>query len=297
MKHFEKLFVSSIPRSGSTILTNILDRYEDVFCLPESFFPVALDCVDTDEWNRKDHIAALFIVSCSDGSPLTFEEARSCIRDSKEETLDAIAEFAMRKAGRDPATVHIVVWKYTRLIGRWKFAASTHGRFLILKRNPLNVYLSQFRVPFGQKNKNPWRFALFEASYIAAFKTYPESKTRHLDYADTQTRVDDLVSWLGSNGRKLTDSSKGMGEISGKNPWHSEINKPFKNTDSEKLAMLRRGQGVSYRIAKIFLSLIPIVPRIARTVADRRQINAMRDQAQELLNGSLAPEIFNSTTT
>jgi len=284
----QRLFIASVPRSGSTVLTAMLDRYEDIFCLPESFFPVVIGKITDDEWRDKRFMAALFVISCSDGSPLTLEEAQACILDCKPETLDALAMAAAKKAGRDPNDIRTIVWKFTRLVGCWHFAASTGGLFLVLHRNPLNVYLSQFRVPFGQKNKNPCRFALFEASYLAAFKTYPGSSTRHLDYADIETRFGEIITWLGSNGRKLADSSKGMGEISGKNPWHSEINKPFKNNDAEKLAMLRRSQGIAYHAAKILLSLMPFVPRIARTLADRRQVEAMRNQAHELLKDSIS---------
>lgn len=291
---YQRLFIVSIPRSGSTVLTKILDRHEDIFCLPESFFPALIGKVSDKEWSNKRYMAALFVVSCSDGSPLTLDEAEACIRDSKSETLDALALAAAIKADRRPESIRTIVWKFTRLVGCWHFAASTGGLFLILRRNPLNVYLSQFRVPFGQKNKNPCRFALFEASYLAAFRRYPGSRTRHLDYAHIESSIGDLVDWLGSNGRKLADSSKGIGEISGKQPWHSDINKPFKITDAEKLAMLRRGQGISYHAARIILALVPIVPRIARILADRRQLGAMRNQAQALLNGSSSSAILTS---
>ncbi len=282
---YQRLFIVSVPRSGSTVLTKILDRYEDIFCLPESFFPALIGKVSDEEWRDKRLMAALFVASCSDGSPLTLDEAESCIRENKSETLDALALAAARKAEREPESIHTIVWKFTRLVGCWQFAASTGGLFLILRRNPLNVYLSQFRVHFGQKNKNPCRFALFEASYNAAFKSYPEATTRRLDYADTESSIGDIVAWLGSSGRMLANSSKGIGEISGKNPWHSEINKPFKNTDAEKLASLRGSQSTSYHLARMFLTLVPIVPRIARTLADRRQLGALRDQAQDILNG------------
>lgn len=281
----QRLFIVSIPRSGSTVLTKMLDRYEDIFCLPESFFPALIGNVSDNEWKDKRWMAALFVASCSDGSPLTLDEAESCIQECKSGTLDALALAAARKADREPESIRTIVWKFTRLVGCWQFVSSIGGLFLILRRNPLNVYISQFRVPFGQKNKNPCRFALFEASYLAAYKAYPAAKTRHLNYNDIESTISDIVAWLGSSGRMLAASSKGIGEISGKNPWHSEINKPFKNTDAEKLAVLKRSQSTSYHLARVLLTFVSIVPRIARTLADRRQLGALRDQAQEILNG------------
>jgi hypothetical protein len=42
--------------------------------------------------------------------------------------------------------VKAVVWKTTRIVGRWKVFARAGGRFIVLRRNPLNVFESQFRV-------------------------------------------------------------------------------------------------------------------------------------------------------
>jgi hypothetical protein len=108
--NFQKLYITSLPRSGSTVLTRILDQLEDVLCLPESFFAAALSHVSADEWRDKRRMAALFVVCCSDGSPLTLEEAESCIHADKEQTLDALASAVAVKAGRDPAKVRIVAW-------------------------------------------------------------------------------------------------------------------------------------------------------------------------------------------
>jgi len=284
---FQKLYIISLPRSGSTVLTRLLDQLEDILCLPESFFPAALTRVSDHEWKDKRRMAALFVVSCSDGSPLTVEEAEACIQNDKEETLDALASAVAVKAGRDLSRIRIVVWKFTRLVGSHGFPSTTDGRFLVLQRNPLNVFESQFRVHFGAKNRHPARFAFFEASYLAAFRTYPVDRTRFMGYEDIGTRLDDLIQWLGSSGNRSEAKGSGVGELSGQKPWHSEINKPFQNRDDEKLANLSKPQISRYESARSFLSYIPWLGSISRELADRRQMNALRTFAEGLLASTL----------
>lgn len=279
----KRLFIVSVPRSGSTVLTTMLDRHEDVLCLPESHFPALLYRIDAGDLSNPDLVAALFLASCTDGSPLTFEEARDCVRGDRDATLDSLATKVAVKVGRDPETIKVVVWKYTRLVGASRDLAKSGGRFIILRRNPLNVFESQFRVPFGRHNRNPVRFALFEASYETTFAKYPRNTTMRINYPDLPNSIASVIGWVGSNGRPRSDSAQGVGEHSGKMPWHSEITKPFRNSDAAKIRNLTSSQVTSYRLARTFLAWLPLIGRLARHFADQREIDACRKRAAELL--------------
>jgi hypothetical protein len=287
---FDKLYIASLPRSGSTVLTALLDQRADILCLPESFFPALIDHLSKEEWSNRKLVAALFVASCSDGSPMSLEEAEACIVDDKEETLDRLAAAVAIKCGRNPATIRTVVWKFTRLVGSWKFAAETGGKFLLVQRNPLNVFESQSRVPFGKKNRSGIRFALFEASYKEAFRYYPADRTRNLPYPEIGARVDEIAEWIGSTNSKRTEGTGAVSVHAGKNPWHSEIQKPFENKDAKKLEQLPQHKIQAYRIASAWLKMLPFIPRMARIVADRRQATALRTQACKLLEENANPQ-------
>lgn len=275
-------FLVSMPRSGSTILTNLLDANEGVICPPESFFPAALEWIHAEEMSDRQKIGAIFVVSCSDGSPLTVPEATACVTDDKHETLDNLALAIARKMGRDPEKIQSVVWKFTRMVGSWHFAQRIGGRFIILERNPLNVYESQFRVPFGIKNHSPVRFALFASSYQSAFRKYPTASTLRLDYSNIPKLLASIEDWIGSTGIKRLTSKSALSEIAERNPWHANINKPFEDRDSQKLQNLSHWQIISIRITSIALQWIPLIPILARKIADKRQMQSIRRQAQAL---------------
>jgi hypothetical protein len=278
------IFIVSVPRSGSTLLTNLLDVHEDVICPPETFFPGVLNCLRADEMKDRRTVAALFVVSSSDGSPLTLQEAERCIHNDKQETLDSLALAIAAKLGRDPESIRIAVWKFTRMVGCWDFAASIGGKFIIIRRNLLNVYESQFRVPFGEKNKNPVRFALFAASYDAAFSGYPKDRTLEIGYPEIPEKLDMLVTWTGSSGVRRLASTGSLDSVADRNPWHSNINKPFKNQDAEKVRNLTKWQASGFKITYAIIGSLGFLSRMARKAADERQMASLRQQAAELLN-------------
>jgi hypothetical protein len=280
---FQRLFIISLPRSGSTVLTTMLDQFEDCLCLPESYFPALLESARRDEAKNPDWMAALFLASCLDGSPLSFEEARGCIRDDKTATLEAIESEVARKFGRRPESIRTVVWKYTRFVGRQPDLEKLNGNLIILRRNPLNVFESQFRVPFGEKNRSAARFALFEASYEAAYRHYPRGRTLEVAYQDMQPAIQEILKLTNSAGIKRDRASGGVGDHSGRNPWHSEITKPFKNTDPAKLKNLLPSQVRSYGIASKLLKRLPLVGIAARKVADKREFLAAGRRATAVI--------------
>lgn len=282
----QSIFIVSIPRSGSTLLTKMLDGYADVICPPESFFPAVLNELDDDALLDKRTTAALFVASCSDGSPLTLEEATGCICQNKKATLESLALAIAVKIGRDPLTIRTVVWKFTRMVGCWKFAYEMGGKFIVLHRNILNVYESQFRVHFGEKNKNPARFALFAASYQVAFYRYPSSKTLHIEYSQIPEQLVAILKWIESSGIKRDSTVGTLDSVAHTNSWHSNINKPFENLDATKLKNLSDRQVLIFRLAQSLLFKTFPIPTLARRIADLRQMSALRRQANEILKSA-----------
>lgn len=286
MSH-QRLFIVSLPRSGSTVLAAMLDQYEDILCLPESHFPAYLESISHHDWQDPARLAACFVACCTDGSPLTFEEARACMSGDRDETLDAIARAVAMKCGRDYEKIRVVVWKSTRMVGTFPSVTRPGEKHLVLRRNPLNVFESQFRVPFGKLNQSPARFALFEASYEAAFRSLPPDSTFQIAYAAIPDSIKEVVPWCGSNGEAGRKTNSGLIEISGRMPWHTEMNKPFKNTDPDKLRNLKTLQVWSYHLTHAMLDLLPFAGRLARKLANRREFNAIRQRADEALPSTL----------
>lgn len=279
---YQTLFVASLPRSGSTVLTHMLDQREDVLALPESFFPATLELVDDATFSQRELMAGLFIASCSDGAPLDFNETLECITPDRKETLDRLATAIARHMERDPAKIRVVIWKATRIVGCWKFAESMGGRFLILDRPLLNIYNSQFRVHFGQKNRNPLRFSLFAASYEWAFRHYPANKTRRLAYANIPSEIEAIAKWAGSEGKMRAEGESAVSRTAGNNAWHSGIGSQFQNRDREKLAEVKKFDAMAIRVFTTVIQLIPLFARFSRTIADRRQFRKLIAHARDI---------------
>jgi hypothetical protein len=285
----QQTFITSLPRSGSTLLTRMLSRRSDVVCLPETFFPHLLDHLSSDEWKDRRWVSALFVASCTDGSPLTLEEAMECIVCCREESLQRIALKVATKDGREPDSIKAAVWKATRLIGSHRVIDGMDGRYLILHRPRLNVYESQFRVPFGIHNRNACRFALFAASYTAAFRNYSTDRTLHVEYARIPEQLEEIYSWIGSTNSESLDATGAVQLISGQRGWHTQIDKPFHNDDAQKIANLNTAQIRSFNIASQILRLLPVIASIARRAADRRTANAARNKALTLITTRQTP--------
>lgn len=110
-----------------------------------------------------------------------------------------------------------------------------------------------------------------------------------MNYAEIESSIGPLLGVLGSTGKQRPNDNSGIGSISGERPWHSDINKPFKNTDIEKIKNIGIYQKMAYYFSQSVLTIIPILPRFARIVADRRQITTMRSQAASLLLNRPSP--------
>ena len=232
-------YILSQPRSGSTVLTAILDKRKGVVCMPESSFPQALGVVSRKEREDKRWMAALYLGSTFPPTPLSFEDALACMEGSDEEILNALGRALAGKLGRDPDDVRTVVWKTTRTIGMHRGPLATSGRFVVLRRHPHNVFESQSRFEFGVRNRQPFRYAVFLQSYEHALARLPEDRTFAIEYDDTEKRLPALLEFL-----KIED--QGAWETGGSSldlvaescSWLTQITEEFRNTDPEKRARL-----------------------------------------------------------
>jgi hypothetical protein len=273
------IFIVSLPRSGSTILTTLLDGYDSFVCLPESGFPQVLDYLGPDALKDSSRAAKLFLASCFGGSLLSLSEAEACIVSDPKETLVQLGMATSRKLERDPGTISFVVWKTTRLISRWHSLAGMGGRFVILQRELLNVYESQFRVHFGLYNRNPWRFALFSRSYEKAFDGYPTASVFHMNYASMDNQIPGLLTWLGAENKVRTAGASALETVRQSFDFHSNILSGFQNNDEQKIltmpARTRTAMLRSYRMVKL---ADPVV-HFLRRWADRRVLKDILQRA------------------
>jgi hypothetical protein len=134
------------------------------------------------------------------------------------------------------------------------------------------------------KNRDPARFALFAVSYEAAFHTYPTERTKEVKYGDIPRELGGILDWIGSrSGENVDAGSKVLAQIAGTKPWHTSIGAEFHDNDAAKLANFDSFLKGRYEQARRFIGIIPILGRLARCQADRRQAKALRKAARELL--------------
>lgn len=233
------VYILSCPRSGSTVLTALLDKRKGVVCMPESSFPQVLGALKPAQRQDKDWLAALYIAGTFTPTPISFEEARQCMTGDDSAILHNLGRMMARKLGRDENDVTHVVWKTTRTIGMHKGPLATGGKFVVLRRNVLNVYESQFRVSFGAANRNPFRFAVFTQSYEYAFAKLPAHRKHELNYDDLPEALDELTKFIELPDRgEWGEGASAMQIVADSCAWLSQITDKFENKDKEKRAKL-----------------------------------------------------------
>ena len=224
-------YILSQPRSGSTVLTAILDKRKGVVCLPESSFPQTLGVISDRERANPRWMAALYLGSTFPPTPLTLEDAEACMIGSDDEILT--------KLGRNPDDVSTVVWKTTRTIGMHRGPLSTAGKFIVLRRHPLNVFESQFRFDFGARYRKPLRFAIFAQSYEHARARCPAERTLELDYEEIPRMLPELIRFLGAKDQgEWETGTSSLDLVAESCSWLTQVTGEFRNTDGEKRARL-----------------------------------------------------------
>ncbi len=282
-------YILSQPRSGSTVLSAMLDKRKGIVCMPESSFPQVLGAVSDKERNDLRWMAAMYIGSTFPSTPrpptpLTLDEAESCMHGDNGQTLFSLGRVLAEKIGRDANEVTTVVWKTTRTIGLHRGPLTTSGKFILLRRNLHNVFESQFRVDFGVRNRNPFRYAVFAHSYEHAFARLPKERTFELNYETIPNQLHALIDFLGMEDRGEWDKGPSSLELVTKNAsWLTEVTKEFRNTDAEKRASLDKRQVSS--LNKAWSLTRPFRPLLGplRRYFDQRSMNDIRDVARHIL--------------
>jgi len=283
-------FVLSLPRSGSTVLTSLLDQRKGVISPPESSFPQMLGLATDKERSDPRRLAAIYLASTFPGTPLTLEEACTCMNGTDGEILTNIGKALAAKLGRNPEDVSLVVWKTTRTICLNRGPLATGGRFVILRRHPHNVFESQFRVHFGLHNRKPLRFAAFRESYEWAFSRIPRDRVFELDYEEIPTRLAALLEFLGIEDQGVWENgTSSLEQVAANRPWLSEILNEFRSDDAQKRSRLNPTQtGRLDCCIKSARLLRPAMPMLRRHY-DQQTVEHIRRKAEDILGGVAPP--------
>jgi len=276
--------IYSLPRSGSTALIAELDCIEGVVSLPESYFPQVLELLSPEERADPFCLAAFFLASSPSGALLSFQESLECMVPTDFElTFKQLGLAVAEKTKRDPSKIKTVIWKTTRIIGRWKLFSEAGGRFIILRRNPINVFDSQFRVDFGRFNRNTLRFSAFRESYEAIFSRMSADLCLSVEYELIPDQLPKIKEWLGVQGEKWVGVDSSVAQTHGKNEWHNGVMDGFeskdeikrKNVSAKQLKMLEFGQ-------KITRPFRPILGML-RDYYDSQIMKQIRKDADEIM--------------
>ena len=285
-KSVNLVFVLSEPRSGSTVLSAMIDRRKGVITLPESSFPQVLGMATNEERSDHKRLASLYLGSTMPPrprppTPLTLEDAAACMEGSDEQILINLGLALARKIGRNPVDVSTVVWKTTRTIRMNRGPLATSGKFVVLRRNRQNIFESQFRVDFGVRNRNPWRYAIFAQSYENAFESLPKDRTYHLDYERIPEKLTDLLKFMDvQNLGEWETGSSSLELLSQTTPWLTTVTQEFKNTDAEKRERLDPVQKRSLDLALLWTRPLRPFMKPIRDHYDYRSLGHMRIDAK-----------------
>lgn len=277
--------VYSLPRSGSTVLIAQLERIKGIVCVSESYFPQILEFLSPTVLADSEKLAAIYLASSPDGSLLSFDEVVKCIFPFEhKKTLTQLGLAYAVKTNRDPSQIRYIVWKTTRLIGRWKIFAGADGRFIVLRRNPINVFESQFRVTFGIHNRNAIRFILFRESYESAFARFPLKSTFSIDYESIPDQIPLLLLWLSLDDVSWSEAESSLASTSAKNAWHSGVMSSFESKDFIKRMRIQKLSRILLRLGQIlFRAFRPLLGPI-RDYHDKKIMVQVLAVADYILN-------------
>lgn len=227
--------IYSLPRSGSTVLSAELDRFEGVVCVPESYFPQIIDYLSSEELDSPKVLARILLETCDGGFLLSQSELEEAILPGNwRDTFIRIGLRCAEKTKRNPDDISAIVWKSTRMLTAYKPMLEAGSKFIILRRNPVNVYDSQFRVDFGVHNRNVIRFAAFRQSYEALFSRLKTSSAFELEYETIPNKIEALARWVGGSGRARTSGVSTMEQTMAQQEWHKGLLDGFESTDELK---------------------------------------------------------------
>lgn len=280
-------YILSLPRSGSTVLSALLDRKQGIVSPPESSFPQVLGVIGKKERDDKRWLAGLYHGSTFVPTPLSLDEAEACMNGENEEILISLGLAIAAKLNRDPASVRLIVWKTPRTVGMLSGPLSTMGKFVVLRRNPHNVFESQFRVAFGENNRNPYRFAIFRESYEHAFARLPRDRVFELEYDELPGILPDLQSFLGVENTSDWEHYEASLGMAAKECSHmTTVTAAFENKDPLKRANLQPAQVASLERAMKSARPLRCFLGPVRAFFDRQSMKPIRERAHETLRNS-----------
>lgn len=277
-------YILSLPRSGSTVLSAMLDKREGIVSPPESSFPQVLGVISEKERADRRWLAALYHGSTFVPTPLSLDEAEACMEGSDTQILTSLGLAVAAKLNRERSRVRAIVWKTPRTVGMHAGPLSTDGRFILLRRNPQNVFESQFRVGFGVSNRNPYRFAVFRESYEHAFARLPNERTFNLEYDDLPEALSGVLKFLGVPEAKEWENFQSSLELAARGCSHmTQVTEAFQNTDPQKRANLKKDQVAALeRAMKLARPLRPFLGPV-RSYFDWQSMGPIRERAKEKL--------------
>jgi len=280
-------YILSLPRSGSTVLSAMMDKKMGVVSPPESSFPQVLGVISTKERADRRWLAALYLGSTFPPTPLSLDDAEECMNGGNEEILIALGKAVASKLDRDADHVKAVVWKTPRTVGMHRGPLSTNGKFIILRRNPHNVFESQFRVDFGKNNRNPYRFAIFRESYENAFARLPKDRCFEVCYDDLPGILPKLLNFIGIDDQGAWPGKKSSLDMAAENCyWMTEVTKAFDNKDPEKRSRLDARQVNRLELAmQLARPLRPLMGPV-RHFFDKQSMGPIRERAQAAMIAS-----------
>jgi len=288
----EHVFVISEPRSGSTVLTAMMDRRKGVLSMPESSFPQVLGYLSQAERSSPRNLAAIYLGSTFVPTPLSFEEIVNCMVGNDREILDRLAVQTALKIGREPADVEVALWKTVRTIGMNRVIEALDSKVIVLRRHAHNVFESQSRFSYGVRNRRPLRYSVFRQSYEAAFARLRVGERLDVNYDDLPGALAVICRFIGLEDRGMwPDSSSHFESVADQCSWLSEINKEFVNRDVEK----RKNLDISIlhrldRCLSITRLLRPVMGPVRR-IFDRRSLGHVREIADRLLKENQAQKL------
>lgn len=277
-------YILSLPRSGSSVLAAMLEKRKGIVSAPESSFPQILGAITKKERADKRWLAALYLGSTCTPTPLNLDEAEACMHGSDQEILTRLGLALGSKFGRTPEQIKVIIWKTPRTISMQATTLSTNGKFIILRRNPHNVFESQFRVGFGVHNRRPFRFAIFRESYEYVFSGLPRERLLEIEYDTLPETMDNITRFLGIPDTEEWMTQSGSADLAAVTCDHmADITKEFRNGDPEKRARLKPEQvSALNRAINRTRWLRPFLGPIRRHF-DVASLNHMRSRAKRAL--------------
>jgi len=239
------IIIHSAPRSGSTIFCKLLEQKKGYVVMPETYLPGAL---------------------LSENFVLSVESIESCMPDGFPISSQEIFDYIVQRNDKFAAFIGLMELKYqpdvlvlksTRIVSpllNYK-QSNINIEYFWINRNPINIFESMSRVSFGEKNHNPFRFAVWYSSYIAVSQI---GKYLTIAYANSKHFIEKLPE---GNQLKKSFSS----DYHSKQSWHKNLRNKFVDNDLEKIKQVSKSNKI------IILTSIFLLKRFSKMLLKLRK--------------------------